>query len=101
MLYALWYRELVPLFQEYFYNDYEKLKQLLGKYSNKEVESGFIEEKRRKEIENLIESDQGIFSEGYVRSIHSSADADSLISALKQYVLQTAAALRIYENTHT
>lgn len=93
MLFTLWYRELVPLFQEYFYNDYEKLKQLLGKYSNAGVERGFIEEKHRKEIENLIGADEGIFSDGYVRSIHTYADADSLISALKQYVLQTAAAL--------
>jgi 5-methylcytosine-specific restriction protein B len=86
-LYDTWYRELIPLFQEYFYNDYEKLEQLLGKYKDKDgIESGFIEKKRRDEIERIIGTAEGAFSDTYVGSIHRYDDPDALISALKRYV---------------
>ena len=94
MLSTVWHYELVPLFQEYFYNDYEKLKQLLGKYEIKDgVERGFIEEIRKGEIERIIGTGEGVISEIFVGSIHDYTDPDALIIALKQYVSKAYSAL--------
>jgi len=46
-LYKIWYNQIIPLFEEYFYNDWEKLQYLLGKYKKEEQKlgKGFIKTK--------------------------------------------------------
>ena len=39
-LHRIWYNEIIPLLQEYFYNDYKKIKKVLGEDENGD---GFIE----------------------------------------------------------
>jgi len=43
-LHRIWYNEIIPLLQEYFYNDYEKIKKVLGEDENND---GFIEKIRK------------------------------------------------------
>jgi len=48
-LYQVWYRELIPLLQEYFYNRWDKLAILLGEFKG-EQGPGFVKMKRREDI---------------------------------------------------
>ena len=41
-LYKVWYNQIIPLVEEYFYNDWEKLKFLLGEYKGTDYGKGFI-----------------------------------------------------------
>jgi len=41
-LYKVWYNQIIPLLEEYFYNDWEKLKYILGKFKNIDYGRGFI-----------------------------------------------------------
>jgi 5-methylcytosine-specific restriction protein B len=52
-LHNAWYGEVVPLLQEYFYNDWAKLAQILGKY-NTTSQTGFIEMRDNKYIRDLF-----------------------------------------------
>lgn len=62
---SIWYNEIIPLLQEYFYNDYEKIKMILGKEFVKKVENPkfleesaeFIEELKRYEVREKLEGD--------------------------------------------
>ena len=85
---GVWYRELIPLFQEYFYNDYERLEHLLGRYkTSNEGPVGFVEkmsaEKKRSVLGVAFEAG---FSDTYVGAIHRYNDANELIVALRAYV---------------
>jgi hypothetical protein len=40
----VWYREILPLLQEYFYEDRQRLIALLGRY-DAEAQGGFVEER--------------------------------------------------------
>ncbi|MCK9329472.1 MAG: AAA family ATPase [Candidatus Cloacimonetes bacterium] len=78
LLYQVWYHEIIPLLEEYFYNDYEKLKQILGKYRNG---IGFIE---MTDIEKIFEGeDINDYSESETGHIHKYENPDELIKALK------------------
>jgi 5-methylcytosine-specific restriction endonuclease McrBC GTP-binding regulatory subunit McrB len=52
-LHNAWYGEVVPLLQEYFYNDWAKLAQILGKY-NATSQTGFIEMRDNEYIRGLF-----------------------------------------------
>lgn len=41
-LYKVWYNQIIPLLEEYFYNDWEKLKFLLGEFKDSDYGKGFI-----------------------------------------------------------
>lgn len=53
-LFSLWYGKILPLLNEYFYNDWERLKMLLGEYNESE-NKGFIQD--------LSDLYKGIFEE--------------------------------------
>lgn len=56
-LHQVWYQEIIPLIQEYFYNDYNKLRQILGKYSQTQG-TGFIELKNEQELRQTFDGEE-------------------------------------------
>ncbi|WP_456473790.1 AAA family ATPase [Candidatus Pyrohabitans sp.] len=60
-LHRIWFNEIIPLLQEYFYNDYEKIKKVLGEAGDElitEIDNPFenegeLEDIRRYEIKNV------------------------------------------------
>ncbi len=53
-LYFVWYGKILPLLSEYFYNDWERLKILLGAY-NETQKRGFVKD-QRKDYENIFDN---------------------------------------------
>jgi 5-methylcytosine-specific restriction endonuclease McrBC GTP-binding regulatory subunit McrB len=79
-LFRVWYDEIVPLLQEYFYNDWEKLEYLLGQYKDG---VGFVEKKAETYIRSIFtEESADEFVDTYIAKIHEYS-ADKLIEALK------------------
>ena len=70
ILWGIWYYEIIPLLQEYFYNDCEKLKYLLGDFVNE------IELKKYAD-ENIISEDEAKTCEFDV--LHGNKFKDALI----------------------
>jgi hypothetical protein len=83
-LYDVWYNEIVPLLEEYFYNDYERLGYLLDPY-DKEHQIGFVENADLTEIKPLLDKiglDDSDFPAG---TIYKYKSPEELVAALKSY----------------
>ena len=76
-LHRIWYNEIIPLLQEYFYNDYEKIKKVLG-----EAGDVFIEEIKRDE-DDILKKDED-FEDIKRYKIKYLKNAEELIEALKK-----------------
>lgn len=80
-LHQVWYQEIIPLFQEYYYNDYEKLRQVLGKY-NRTSGVGFIELKNDQEVRQAFDGEEvEDYVDAVVGKIHYYSE-EELIKAL-------------------
>ena len=77
-LWNVWYYEIIPLIQEYFYNDWENIGRLLNKY-NPTNSTGFVE---TESIEKSFEEDVDEYEESEIKRIHK-YDRLELIIALK------------------
>ena len=86
-LYDVWYQEIIPLLQEYFYNDYEKLEQVLGKYvKDTQGERGFVEKMSELDMRRaLAGANDATIVDSYVGAIHKYDTPAHLIEALKRY----------------
>lgn len=67
-LHAVWYEKIIPLLQEYFYNDWERLQVILGNYKPND-NSGFIATKSQSELVNLFGADSE-YADTIVGSVH-------------------------------
>ena len=83
-LHAAWYKKIVPLLCEYFYNDWDKLSQLLGDYKEGE-KNGFVKTIKEVEIKEIF----GDAAEEYLDSDNGEIfnyQPKELIEVLKKYV---------------
>lgn len=81
-LHEIWYKRIIPLVQEYFYNDWSRLSQILGEYDAKS-KKGFVEMLSAEEISDLLGSDSE-FTEASIGSIRQFS-SKGLIEALKLF----------------
>lgn len=79
-LHSAWYNKIMPLLSEYFYNDWERLIDVVGKY-NTDLQTGFIDGKSVKDIQKLFRKDTE-YSEVKVGNLHK-YNIDQLPKALK------------------
>lgn len=77
-LWSVWYYEIIPLIQEYFYNNWENIERLLNKY-NAINGTGFIEVES---IEKSFEEDVDEYGESDIKRIHKYERLE-LLKALK------------------
>lgn len=83
-LHNTWYNKIIPLLQEYFYNDWEKLAKLLGKYSQQD-NTGFIEYKKDDEYKELLGDEYADYDTDQLPAEFHKYSPDELISALIKY----------------
>jgi hypothetical protein len=86
-LYDVWYQEIIPLLQEYFYNDFEKLEMILNRYEKDAGgEKGFVERMSESDIKSVLPQAEEVgLIDTYVGNIHTYEDPAQLIGALKRY----------------
>ncbi len=79
---AVWYNEIIPLLEEYFYNDWEKLEHLLGSYED----GGFVKRKKDSEIKKLFFNDNiaSEYTDICIGEIYEYKDSKDLVIALKK-----------------
>jgi hypothetical protein len=82
-LYNVWYNEIIPLLEEYFYNDYERLGYVLDPYKQA-ANTGFVEptDPEIKHFLAKIDFDESEFPAGM---IHRYESAQELVEALTSY----------------
>lgn len=86
-LYAAWYQKVIPLLQEYFYNDWDRLSQLIGAHRGS---TGFVSYSSQAELIDLFGADSE-YSDATLGSIYTYSDMNQLAEALKN----------LYESTKT
>ena len=78
----IWYKDIVPLLQEYFYNDWEKLEQLLGRYDETR-KMGFVVRMPEGKIRSVFGNDGAEeYLDAVIGRIHK-YNSNDLVSALK------------------
>lgn len=82
-LYNVWYDEIIPLLEEYFYNDFERLSYVLDPYKQT-ANTGFVEptDPEIKRFLAKIDVDESEFPAGM---IHRYESAQELVEALTSY----------------
>ncbi len=68
-LHRVWYGSIVPLLQEYFYGDWQKLRQALGDYKPV-AKTGFVSLKTEDEIRETLGDEAEDYIDAAVGSVH-------------------------------
>ncbi|HEX8226341.1 MAG TPA: AAA family ATPase [Candidatus Saccharimonadales bacterium] len=76
---AVWYGSVIPLLQEYFYNDWTSLRVLLGEYKNN---TGFIDGVLPEYVKTLFRGNRD-YTETNIGTIHNYASTDAFTKAMK------------------
>lgn len=79
-LHNAWYNRILPLLSEYFYNDWERLSELVGIYKE-DKQLGFVDNKSSKNIQKLFGKETE-YSEAIVGNFHTYG-VNELVLALK------------------